>query len=158
MERKELLNCGSIQEHKPMKTRNSEAGATEDSIKMIIRSEEDRRQAKETLDALQLPAYLSITPPRASDELTARMHCAVRCIAQQLMWAGEKLSEDDWKRLLVAAHFGQRVLPAPGGKGFIVLDRKTSRMSGPQKYDLVESMYAFGAERGVIFTEPEEVK
>ena len=125
---------------------------------LVIRSEEQRAEAHKALDALQLPTYLCLTPPPASDELTARMHCAIRCIARQVMWAGEKLSEEDWKRLLVAAHFGQRVLPAPGGKGFVVLDRKTSRMSGPQKYDLVESMYAFGAERGVIFTEPEEVK
>lgn len=108
------------------------------------------------IDTLQLPAYLSVTPPRASDELTARMHCAIRCVAQQVDWAGEKLSEDDWKRLLVAGLYGQRVLPSPSGKGFVVLDRKTSRMSGPMKYDLTEFVYAFGAERGVIFDEPEE--
>ena len=137
-------------------TQKTEAEATESSIKLVINSEADRIQAKEALDALQLPAYLSITPPRATDELTARMHCEIRCIAQRVVWAGEHLSEEDWKRLLVAAHFGQRVLPSPGGTGFVVLDRKTSRMSGPQKYDLTEYVYAFGAERGVIFDEPGE--
>ena len=139
-------------------TQKTEVEATEASIKLVIRSEADRTHAKEALDSLQLPIYASFTPPRASDELTARMHCAIRCIAQQVVWAGEHLSEEDWKRLLVAAHFGQRVLPSPGGSGFVVLDRKTSRMSGPQKYDLTEYVYAFGAVRGVIFIEPEEIK
>jgi NinB protein len=130
--------------------------ASEAAIHLVIRSEENRKEAHELLDTLQLPYTLRTTPPRASDELTARMHCAIRDVAQQVMWAGENLSEEDWKRLLVAAVFGQRVLPSPGGNGFVVLDRRTSRMSGPMKHDLTEYVYAFGAERGVIFTEPGE--
>lgn len=125
--------------------------ATEAATRLVIRSEEDRKEAHRLLDCHQLPVYLSLTPPRASDELTARMHCAIRCIAQQVVWAGEKLNEEDWKRLFVAALYQQRVVPSPTGRGFVVLDMKTSRMSGPQKYDLTEYVYAFGAERGVIF-------
>lgn len=132
-------------------TSKDEMGATEATTKLLLHSEEDRKHAHQVLDSHQLPVYLSITPPRASDELTARMHCAIRCIAQQVVWAGEKLSEEDWKRLFVAALYQQRVVPSPTGRGFVVLDMKTSRMSGPQKYDLTEYVYAFGAERGVIF-------
>ena len=138
-----------------MKTLKCEAEATEASIRMEIRSEADRMHAREALDLLRLPSTMVLTPPRSSDELTSRLHCAIRCISRQLLWAGEKLTEEDWKRLMVAAVFGQRVLPSPDGRGFVVLDRKTSRMSGAMKYDLTEFVYSFGAERGVIFDEEE---
>jgi hypothetical protein len=136
-------------------TSKHEPDATEASIRLVVRSDEDRREAHRQLDCLQMPFYISVTPPRASDELTARMHCAIRCIAKQVEWAGEYLSEEDWKRLMVAAVYGQRVLPSPCGNGFVVLDRRTSRMSGPQKHDLTEYVYAFGTERGVVFDDPE---
>lgn len=138
-------------------TQNSEAEATESSVKLVMHSEADRTEARKALDSIRLPSTMSLTPPRASDELTARMHCAIRCVAQQVKWAGELLSEEDWKRLMVAAVYGQRVLPSPCGNGFVVLDRRTSRMSGPQKHDLTEFVYAFGSARGVVFDdEPEE--
>lgn len=140
-----------------MKTNTQKEDATEDTIKWEIRTANDRIEAHRLVDLCAPSTIMTLAPHRASDELTSRMHCAIRCISKQVLWAGEKLNEEDWKRLLVAALYGQRVLPAPGGKGFVVLDRKTSRMSGQQKYDLVESIYAFGAERGVIFDDPEPV-
>lgn len=136
-------------------TSKPETGATEDTIKVTIRSDADKAEAHRLIDLCNKSTIMTLTPPRASDELTSRMHCAIRCIAKQVVWAGEKLGEEDWKRLLVAGIYGQRVLPSPGGKGFVVLDRKTSRMSGSQKYDLTEFIYAFGAERGVLFDEPD---
>lgn len=132
-------------------TSKTETGATEDAVKMMIRTPSDRDEAHRLIDLCNKSTMMTLTPPRASDELTSRMHCAIRCIAKQLLWAGEKLSEEDWKRLLVAGIYGQKVYPSPGGKGFVVLDRRTSRMSGPQKHDLTESIYAFGADRGVVF-------
>lgn len=132
-------------------TKNSETGATEATTRIVIRSDADRDEAKRLIDSAENACIFSLTPPKASDELTSRMHCAIRCIANQVLWAGEKLSEEDWKRLMVAALYGQRVLPSPSGIGFVVLDRRTSRMSGTQKFDLVEFVYSFGAERGVVF-------
>ena len=134
-------------------TRSAETGATEATTKMMIRSDDDKRVAIEAIKACKECTMMTLTPPKASDELTGRMHCAIRCVAQQVEWAGEKLSEEDWKRLLVAALYGQRVLPSPSGSGFVVLDRSTARMSGPQKFDLTEFIYSFGAERGVQFDE-----
>jgi hypothetical protein len=105
----------------------------------------------DVLQDLHLPISITLTPPKASDELTARMHCAIRCIARQMEWAGRKLSEEEWKRLLVAGHFGQRVLPSPYGDTFVVIDQQTRNLSGPQKHDFVESIYEFGARNGVVF-------
>lgn len=137
-------------------THNSQEAATEASIKKVIHSNEERKEAHVLLDAHQLPFYLSLTPPKASDELTSRMHCAIRCVAQQTTLYGEVLTEEEWKLVFVAAMYGQRVVRHPSGKGFVVLQKKTRDMSGPQKYDLTELVYSFGSERGVVFEDENE--
>lgn len=134
-------------------TSKQETGATEDTVKMRIDSREDRDEAHRLIDLCNKSTMLTLTPPRASDELTSRMHCAIRCVAQQLLWAGEKLTEEEWKLLFVAGLYGQRVVASPNGTGFVVLQKRTRGMSGPQKFDLTEYVYSFGAERGVIFDE-----
>lgn len=128
-----------------------EKDAPEDPVKLVIRSEADRREAHRLIDLCRFSTTISITPTRASDELTGRMHCAIRCVARQVLWAGEKLTEEEWKLLFVAGLYGQRVVPSPDGKGFVVLQKQTRGMSGPQKYDLTEYVYEFGASRGVTF-------
>lgn len=133
---------------------NSHDGADEDPTSFLITNDVTKKDCKDFIDGVQIGSVVTVTPPKASNELTSRMHCAIRCIAKQVKWAGEKLSEEDWKRLFVAAHFGQRVLPSIDGQGFVVLDRRTGRMSGRQKFDLVEYVYAWGSERGVVFDDP----
>lgn len=123
----------------------------EESHTRMIRNEHDIEALVEVLRDIHLPISITLTPPKASDELTARMHCAIRCIAQQMEWAGRKLSEEEWKRLLVAGHFGQRVLPSPYSDTFVVIDQQTRNLSGPQKHDFVEAIYEFGARNGVVF-------
>lgn len=123
----------------------------EESHTRMIRNEHDVDALVELLREVSTPFTVTLTPPKASDELTARMHCAIRCIARQMEWAGRKLSEEEWKRLLVAGHFGQRVLPSPYADTFVVIDQQTRNLSGPQKHDFVEAIYSFGATHGVIF-------
>lgn len=127
--------------------------ATEDNVEIVIRSDADRAEAHCAIDLCRIPSKVRITPPRASDELTSRMHCAIRCVSKQLMWADEHLTEEEWKLLFVAAHFGQRVVPSPDGNRFIVLQKQTRNMSGAQKHELTEMIYEFGASRGVVFDE-----
>lgn len=131
----------------------TENNVTDEAIKMVIRSDVTRKKLCEIIDTICEGSIVTITGPRASDELTARLHCAIRAVSKQVVWAGQYLGEDDWKRLLTAALYGQRVLPSPDGKGFVVLDKRTSTMSGAQKWNLLEYIYSWGAERGVNFEE-----
>ena len=80
----------------------------------------------------------------------------VRDISRQLTWAGNKWNEEDWKRLLLAAKFEQRVVPSPLGHGFIVVNNKRSRdLSLEQMTELIGEVEAFGAENGVDWTHDE---
>ena len=84
----------------------------------------------------------------------ARFHAMCRDLAKQAEWAGGKLDETDWKRVWLAALFGQRVVPNPLGIGFIVMDNKKSRTcTNAQMENLIGEIEAFGAERGVEWSE-----
>jgi hypothetical protein len=117
---------------------------------MQILTREDRDLARKAVEFCNERSIITITPPKASDELTSRMHCAIRCVANQLEWCGEYMTEAEWKLWFVAAVYGQKVVEGPDGQ-WIVLQKQTRGMSGAQKFDLTEAVYAFGSEHGVVF-------
>ena len=72
-------------------------------------------------------------------------------VSKQVDWHGNKLTADEWKDVFSAALKKQKVVPGLDG-GFVVCGQSTSRMSKREFSDLVELIYAFGAERGVVFS------
>ena len=90
-----------------------------------------------------------------SQDHSARFHSMVRDISRQVEWAGEKLGEEEWKRLLLAAKYGQKVVPNPiTGIGFVVLNTRRSRsLTNAEMEELLGELEAFGAERGVDWSE-----
>jgi hypothetical protein len=81
-----------------------------------------------------------------------RFHAMVRDVAEQVQWAGELMDEEDWKRLFLAAKYGQRVVPNPldPHKPFIVVNVRRSRdLPKPNMADLITEIQVFGNERGV---------
>jgi hypothetical protein len=91
-------------------------------------------------------------------EQNKKFHAMVRDIAAQVEWAGEMMDEEDWKRLLLAAQYGQKVVPNPlNPQGtFIVINNRRSRgLVKPEMAELIGEIEAFGAERGVQWSEDE---
>src|SRR5690242_11049200 len=88
----------------------------------------------------------------------ARFHAMVRDIARHVEWAGEKLGEEDWKRLLLAAKFGQKVVPNPlTGIGFVVMNERRSRsLTNAEMEEMLGEIEAFGAEHEVDWSEDDE--
>ena len=72
-------------------------------------------------------------------------------VSKQVDWYGNKLTADEWKDVFSASLKRQKVVPGLDG-GFVVCGQSTSRMSKREFSDLVELIYAFGAERGVVFS------
>ena len=97
-----------------------------------------------------------------STEANARLHATIADVAKQLDWAGQKRDLEVWKRLLTAAWLRARgesieILPALDGHGIDVVFRRTSSLTGCECSELCEFIYAWGSERGVRFSCPEEV-
>lgn len=93
---------------------------------------------------------------RRSHDQNKKFHALIRDIANQVEWAGERMDEEDWKRLLIAAAYGQKVVPNPFGGQFVVVNTKRSReLPMPTMAELITQILAFGNERGVRWTDPE---
>ena len=72
-------------------------------------------------------------------------------VARQVEWHGQRLSAEDFKDMASAALTRQRVVPGIDG-GFVVLGQRTSKMTVREMSELIEFLYAFGAERGVTWS------
>lgn len=73
-------------------------------------------------------------------------------ISRQVEWYGQHLTEEEWKDVFTAALKKQKVVPGLDG-GFVVCGQRTSKMPKREFSELIELIYAFGAERDVAFRE-----
>lgn len=78
-------------------------------------------------------------------------------VARQVEWIknGERcyMPPEEWKDLFTASLRQQAMAPGIDG-GMVVLGLHTSRLNKHQFADLIEIIYAFGAERDVKWSEP----
>lgn len=95
---------------------------------------------------------------RRTLEQNAKLWAMLGDIARQVEWSvnGVRglLDAEDWKHI-VTATVRQEVRMAEGiNGGFVLLGQSTKRMTVAELGDLIEFMYSFGADRGVVWTEP----
>lgn len=118
-----------------------------------LRTEQDRARAIQILNRVDLTQGVtwSMREEVRSDAQNRRMWAMLRDIARQVVWYGQKLSDEDWKHILSASVQKQRAVPGLDG-GFVVLGVSTRRQSKKWFNDMFEVMEAFAAEQGVKFT------
>lgn len=115
----------------------------------------------------QLRKYLEAGPAevrwkRPESERTIeqndKMWAMLADIAKQVVWYGKKLADYEWKDVFSAAIKKQEAVPGIDG-GFVILGARTSRMSIRLMSDLIELMYAFGADEDhrVFWTDPKVI-
>ena len=96
---------------------------------------------------------VTIAEKTRSLDQNAKLWPMLQDIARQCDWHGLKLKEDEWKDLLSAGLVQSKVVPNMEGNGFVILGQRTSKMTKSQFAALIELLYAFGAERGVVWSE-----
>lgn len=94
----------------------------------------------------------SIKEETRSTEQNKRMWAMLNEIADQVEWYGQKLSAEDWKHMFSASLKKQRAVVGLDG-GVVVLGQQTSKMTISEMTDLMMLIEAFGAEKGVVFSE-----
>ena len=97
--------------------------------------------------------------PTRSLEQNDKMWAMLSDISAQVQWPVDGkmiyMPDEDWKDVLSAGlKHEQRVAQGING-GFVMLGQRTSKMKIGEMADLIELMYAFGSERGVVWTEAE---
>lgn len=118
-----------------------------------IMSHEIARQR--AIDAVRnAPAgyVIEIREPTRTLDQNALLWPLLTEVSRQVDWYGQKLTEDEWKDVFTAGLRKQKAVPGIDG-GFVMVGSKTSRMNKREFSELVELIYAFGAERGVKFQE-----
>ncbi|MFV8979829.1 recombination protein NinB [Serratia fonticola] len=122
-----------------------------------LRTPQIRQNLKAYIDNLQLnpdkPLAVTIQEPTRTLDQNARLWATLRDISEQVVWHDRVLNSEQWKYIFTAALKKQEVVPNLAGDGFVVLGQSTSKMKVGEMRDLIELMNAFGAERGVKWSE-----
>lgn len=113
-----------------------------------------RRLAAQALQNAPDGMVVTIAEPTRSLEQNARLWASLSEVSKQVDWYGQKLTSEEWKDVFSACLNRQKVVPGIEG-GFVVCGARTSKMSKRELSELLEVVYAFGAERGVVFSDTE---
>jgi hypothetical protein len=119
---------------------------------VILGSPAERsRVAKWALTA-PLGTRVEFKEAKRSTEQNARMWAMLTDVSKQVKHQDRTYSPDDWKCLFMHA-LGQEVrfLPALNGQGFVPIGYRSSDLSKAEMTELIELMFAWGAEHGVTF-------
>lgn len=99
------------------------------------------------------PLDVVLKRPKRSSSQNAKLWPMLRDVSRQVDWHGHTLSDEEWKHVFLASLFRQRAVPGIDG-GFVVLGGSSSALGKGQFSELIELVYAFGLQQGVVFSEP----
>lgn len=123
--------------------------------KIILAGAEQRQRAQKLILRAPDGYVVSISEPKRSNDQNAKMHAMLSDIALAKP-QGRDLPPDTWKALLMHdAGFKCTFEPSIDGRGVVPLGFKSSRLKKAEFSDLIEAMYAFGAEHGIVWSEQE---
>lgn len=91
-----------------------------------------------------------------TQEQNSKMWPLLTDISKQVEWFGRKHSNDDWKDIITGSFRKGQFVPNLDGTGFVVLGMRTSKMGKREFSALIEYIYAFGADKGVKWSEKSE--
>ena len=122
---------------------------------VIIYKQSDRDKVAKWAAGVPLGSRVEFKAPRRSLPQNDRLWAMLTDVARQVDWYGQKLTPEDWKDVFTAALRKARVVPGIDG-GFVPLGMRTSDMSKGEFSQLLELMFAFGAEHSVVWSDPAE--
>lgn len=117
---------------------------------------------------------VTISEPKKKRIQESKYHAQISDIADQCLFMGRKWNREEWKRLLIDAYVRVErenakaegkpepfsghgeVVPALDGKGFVQLGVQSRRFTSKQAGLFIEYLYAFGAYRGVKWSDTAE--
>lgn len=121
--------------------------------KLIFRlvNQDVRQRAIEAIKQAPDGYLVRITEPTRSLLQNSALWAALGEVSKQVVWHGRKLTAENWKDILTASLKKQEVVPGIDS-GFVILGNSTSKMTKREMSELLELIYAFGAQQGVKFS------
>jgi hypothetical protein len=122
----------------------------------ILSHDVARQRAVEAVKNAPAGYSVTVAEPKRNLDQNARMWAMLADVSAQVEWYDKRLTPEDWKHVFTASLRRLEVVPNLDGTGFVALGMSTSRMSVREMRDLIELMFAFGAEHDVEWSEPEQ--
>ena len=113
----------------------------------VLAHDTARQRAQEAVKSAPQGYVVRVCEPTRTNEQNALLWPLLDCISKQVNWYGNKLSQDEWKDVFTASLKKQKVVPSIDGGGFVMCGQSTRVMGKRQFSDLVELIYAFGAQQ-----------
>ena len=116
----------------------------------ILVNQQVRQNAIEAVKIAPEGYTVQVKPKTRTLEQNSRLWALLNDVSTQVLWHGEKLSNEDWKNLFSASLKKQKLVQGLDG-GLVVLGQSTSKMTVAELGDLMTIIEAFGANHGVKF-------
>ncbi|AWI90241.1 hypothetical protein C0214_19460 [Methylobacterium sp. DM1] len=121
---------------------------------LILANEAVKARAVRWIMAAPLGMSVEFKPSTRSLEQNAKLWALLTDVSRQVEWYGERLTAEDWKDVFSASLRKAKVVPGLDAGSFVVLGLRTSKLTKGEFSDLIELIHAFGAERGVVWSDP----
>ncbi|PDT47291.1 NinB family protein [Sinorhizobium fredii] len=122
---------------------------------LVINSEADRRKAALWANKAPWGTRIEFKASKRTPPQNDRMWAMLTEVADQLTYHGVKMPTDDWKLVFLDALKREiRMVPNLDGTGFVNLGRSSSDLTKEEMTALIEIIFAYGAQHGVVFKEP----
>lgn len=138
---------------------------------VFLRTERARSTAHQYIDDPMHDGWMVTFQPEVKRRVQEeKYHAMIGDIAKQCEFMGQRWHPDDWKRLLVdlfaetmrlsgtPLHHDGRVCPSLDGKRVVQLGIQTRDFYVKEAAEFIEFLYAYGAEKGVEWSEPVAVE
>lgn len=126
------------------------------SLSVRLVGPRQREHAKRLIDLAALGDVVRIGKETRSEEQNRKLWPMLDDIRQQVPGMGD-FSRDDMKlRFLNALGVEMRFLPALDGEGMFPVGLRSSTLTKAQFSGLLELLYKYGAEKGVVWSDPAE--
>ncbi|WP_316219310.1 recombination protein NinB [Bradyrhizobium sp. SZCCHNR2026] len=125
---------------------------------IVIRSQADRALAHRWIDHARPGTRIEFKAAQRTVEQNDRMWAMLTDIARQAMLYERRYTTDQWKVIFLHA-CGQEIQHVPSlSGGFIPYGQSSSDLSKEEMSNLIEFMFAWGAENGVVWSDPKQAE
>lgn len=123
---------------------------------LILNSQADRQKAIHWIQQAKPHTRVEFKAHKRSTDQNSKMWAMLTEVAEQATHMGQRYTPDQWKILFMYA-CGREVqfLPGLDGKTFLPWGQSTSNLSKEEMTDLIEFIFAWGAENDITFRDPQ---
>ena len=128
-----------------------------DRAALVLNSPEARQRAVQWCQRAPLGTRVEWKRAKRSIPQNSMMWSLLTDVSKQVEHGGRKYGPEAWKDLFMHA-LGRELkfLPSLDGQGFVPIGYRSSDLSKSEMTDMIELIFSWGAEHGVVFHEQRE--